>query len=240
MRFGIKSNLPISKWLQSLSCICVIASVSFGCQVGVLSKDQIDAMRTAPISLLHHANPPFLIMTERNMIPVQTGLVQELFASAIRGPNTPEDLGNAAQAEERLLDPAIRLQHIVAQTLQKKWPMAKIHEVQDAQAKMSPAQIRKITDSDLVLAIRTTSWGLWPYAFDTSFHSFKYKGELSLIDLRKSSIVWSTDCQYLGDAPKNSRPSIEDFQQEHAALLKAELNRASETCAEQLLEQLQM
>ena len=218
--------------------LCLMLFASYGCQAGVLTKDQIDAMGTASITLLHQTEPQFLIMTERNMIPMQAGLIPELFASAVRGTTTPEGLGTAAQAEERLLDPTVRIQQIIAQGMGERLPLAKIHEIIDAQARTDPAQIRKITNSDLAISIRTTEWGLQPYGFDTSFHKFAYRGEARLIDLRKIEIVWGTTCRYLGDAPKNNRPSLEDFLQERASLLKAELNRASEVCAQQVLEQL--
>jgi len=71
------------------------------------------------------------------------------------------------------------------------------------------------------------------YRFDTSFHYLMFSGEGSLIDSKTGDTVWRGKCRYQGDAPRMSRPSLEDFSAEGGKLLKAELARAGQACTEQ-------
>lgn len=76
------------------------------------------------------------------------------------------------------------------------------------------------------------------YAMDTSFYYLIYGGEVQFINPKTSDTEWKGTCKYVGDAPKNSRPTMEELLDNNAAKLKAELNRAADQCAAQFLEQL--
>ena len=227
--------------IKILGSLCFILFAIYACQPpGVLTKEKLEAMGTASITLLHQMEPRFLVMTEKMMIqaPTRPGTIADVVTTALRGADTPEELGAAVQAKEMLLAPALHIQQIMAERMRERLPSAKIAELNDAQARTDPAEIRKMTDNDLAMSIGTIQWGLWPYPFDTSFHRLLYEGEAKLIDLRTTQVIWSTTCRYLGDAPRNHRPTLEDFEQDHATLLIAELKRAADVCAKRLLKQL--
>jgi len=95
-----------------------------------------------------------------------------------------------------------------------------------------PSELRN--SGSQVFSFRTILWRLMYYRFDTSFHHLMFSGEGSLIDGKTGDTVWRSKCHYQGDAPRMSRPSLEDFSAEGGKLLKAELARAAQACTEQL------
>jgi hypothetical protein len=218
--------------------VCLGWLALLGCAAEKLTTEQINAMRVSSVAFLHQAAPPFQVKTERNMIPIQSGLLPELAASIIRGTDTPINLGASVHAQERLVDPASEIQQIVMHILQEKVNPATLHEISGAQQQASVADVLIKTNSDLAFAFKTTEWALQYYGMDTSFYYLIYRGEARLMNFTKSDVTWYATCVYMGEASKNSRPTLDDFLADNATLLKAELSRAAETCAKQLVEKL--
>lgn len=77
-------------------------------------------------------------------------------------------------------------------------------------------------------------WALMHYKFDTSFHYLMFTGEGRLIDTTTGDTLWRSTCNYIEDAPRMNRPSLEDYIADSGKRLETELARATHACTDQL------
>lgn len=175
----------------------------------------------------------FLVMTERNMIPVQAGLIPELVAMIVRGGHTPTGDGQEVRSAITIEDPSEQVKRDIAAHVSEVAALKNARIIDAVQPNGDlPSELQ--TAGSQVFSFRTIKWALMYYQYDTSFHYLMFSGEGSLIDNTTGDTVWRSKCHYQGDAPRMSRPSLEDFSADGGKLLKAELARAAQACTEQL------
>lgn len=219
----------------------VICFFNFGCSAEKLTVKQTEWIKQSSMIFLHQAPPNFRVITERNSLRTHAGagLLENLLVGAIQGGAlTPEELGENVRSEGAIKDPATGVQRLLMENFQQRIQPAYIKEMTEVQDVDDLSGIRDKTQSDVAFVISTHSWGLRYYSFDTSFHHLFYVGHASLIDLNKLDYIWSAKCKYKSDAPKMHRPSLENFLDDHGALIKTELKRATDECVKQFKEQL--
>ena len=208
-----------------------------GCVAEKLTPNQIaQAQHATSILFLHQAPPPFQVLTERNLIPIQVGLIPELIASIVRGTDTPSSLGARVHAQEKLDDPAIGVQKKLITRMQERLRVANVRSLDEVQSDIIPDRLSGSITGDLVVAVKTTTWQLMYYAMDTSFHYLRYRGEVRVLDMAKNDVIWSSACSYESEEPKNHRHTIAELVADNAKFLRIMFDNASESCAKELME----
>ena len=94
------------------------------------------------------------------------------------------------------------------------------------------AVLRQITDSGHVLVVRTHDWRL--HQDGTAFSSrakFKYMFDVRLVRVNDGTIVWRERC---GRTGTNETP-LDRWEEDNAALLKSNIVRAVDYCAEEIV-----
>lgn len=212
----------------------LLASVNVGCVADRLTSEHREALHEATSVVFIHREPePFEVLTESNMFPVQPGLFPGLLAVAIGGNHTPKGDGQMVRNETSIEDPSAQVKRDIAQYVSEVAALKNARIIDAVQPKGNlTSELR--TPTSKVFSFRTLMWALMYYKFDTSFHYLMFSGEGSLIDNKTGETVWRSTCDYIGDAPRMSRPSLEDFTADGGKRLKAELARAAQVCTAQL------
>jgi hypothetical protein len=208
-----------------------MTSVNVGCVSDRLTSERREALKEAPsVVFIHREREPFEVLTESNMLPVQSGLVLLLAGG---GNHTPKGDGEIVRSETSIEDPSEQMKRDIAQYVSEVAALKNARIIDAVQPNGDlPSELRN--PGSQVFSFRTLMWALMYYRFDTSFHYLMYSGEGRLIDNKTGDTVWRSTCDYIGDAPRMSRPSLEDFTADGGKRLKAELARATQACTAQL------
>lgn len=209
----------------------ILASVNVGCVADRLTNERWVALIEAPsVEFIHRRPEPFQVLTESNMYQNQPGLLMLL---GVPGPHTPEGDGQIIRSETHIEDPSEQVKRDMAQYVSEVAGLKRTRIIDAVQPNGElPFELR--TSGSQVFSFRTLVWRLMYYTFDTSFHYLMFSGEGSLIDSKTGDTIWRSKCHYQGDAPRMSRPSVEDFYTDGGKLLKTELAHAAQACTEQL------
>jgi hypothetical protein len=222
--------------MRNTVLLCLImTSVNVGCVPDRLTVERREALKEAPSVVFVHREPePFEVVTESNinMLPGQSGLVLFL-CSACRVTHTPKGDGARVRNEISIGDPSEQIKRDIAQYVSEIASLKNVRIIDAVQPKGDlPSELR--TSPAQIFSFRTLMWALMYYRFDTSFHYLMFSGEGRLIDSTTGDTVWRSTCDYIEDAPRMSRPSLDDYAADGGKRLRAELARAAQSCTQQL------
>jgi hypothetical protein len=208
-----------------------MATVNVGCVADRLTSEHRVALKEAPsVEFIHRRPEPFQVVTESNLYQNQPGLLVFL---GVPGPHTPEGDGQIIRSETHIEDPSEQVKRDMAQYVSEVASPRKARIIDAVQPDGElPSELRN--SGSQVFSFRTLLWRLMYYRFDTSFHYLMFSGEGKLIDSTTGDTVWRSTCDYIEDAPRMSRPSLEDYTADGGKRLKAELARAAHACTAQL------
>ncbi len=207
------------------------SSAIVGCVSDRLTSERREALKEAPSVVFIHREPePFEVLTESNMLPVQSGLVLLLTGG---GTHTPKGDGAMVRNETSIEDPSEQIKRDIAQYVSEIASLKNVRIIDAVQPKgsLSPELRNHMSQ---VFSFRTLMWALMYYKFDTSFHYLMFSGEGRLIDSTTGDTVWRSTYDYIEDAPRMSRPSLEDYTADEGKRLKVELARAAQSCTQQI------
>jgi hypothetical protein len=132
----------------------------------------------------------------------------------------------SVQQELKPEDPVLRVKQRMASVLAGELGVRGVNVVEEPIASDQPDDLRMKLQGGLVLDARTIAWGL---------HNdrARYEGRARLLRLDDSTLLWQANCEHILDEDKES-PTREALMANGGALLKANLAKAADRCADAL------
>lgn len=87
-------------------------------------------------------------------------------------------------------------------------------------------------DADLVVDVQTINWGFFYFPLSFGRYSVAYVASMCLIDTRRGRVMGQGTCSSV-PRDKTDAPTRDELLADHAARLKAELQKAAEYCVAQ-------
>jgi hypothetical protein len=198
---------------SSLAALALLAGCA-GQQVE-LTEDSRRTLTTQPVHATH-------VLAQGGFLVESSGYTAAgvLFSPLVVLAQAAE--GSTLRSELGLEDPVVRVKERVLGALEAQYKLPNVTRMTEP---MTSAQYKSLTG--IVLEARTTRWGI-------DNNRVKYAAGVRVTRLADGVVLWDAICaQTIADIDKPS-PTSEMLRADNGALLKAQLNRAADTCGDQL------
>jgi len=203
--------------------VSVVALATSGCvstQTVPIAPEHETRISTKSLGHAHFAKPDFTATTRAN---ISFGLIGAAVATAE---------GNKISQENKVQDPAVMLSSELASALRDRYKIS-VGAPNSVEVNTDDiAQLKsQFTGADLLLTVRTVSWG-FSY-LNWSRYQVIYGAKVRLIDLRAGNILAEGFCWRGVPDDVGTAPTYDELLANGASLLKSGLQQAGAYCLQQ-------
>jgi hypothetical protein len=219
---------PMRRWVPLLLSLWV------GCskQLAPLDASVLKARNVRTIGVVATPMPDFLVQRQGAPIVAMTfGFVVAMAALEKDGPAVAPALGvtSGAKRGNRVVDPSSVIATRLAGVLASKYGLV----MQTPKSRFVGADVR--WDTDFIVQVTTTQWGMSDSSVDWSHYRAYYAGALEVRDGRDGQLIVSGECTMpVFMASSGGAPTYDQMMAGKAALLKKQLSVEVDSCAQEL------
>ena len=191
------------------------------------------------IAAIHYPPAPFAAQTPEVRNAASAGMLFGAIGGAIAGAvqaGEAEQVGNQLVKDYGLEDPILKIKKSFLEAVSRSSNLHNLNSVQEALIDDDRSNLRKQFQKGFVLDFKTTAWSLRPVPLNPNNYRVQYTGRARVLSFPEGKIEWQGVCETEGKV-ENSTPTLLQLVANSGAILKSQLNSASDSCSEQLEQQ---
>ncbi|MEK7237779.1 MAG: hypothetical protein AAB242_14210 [Nitrospirota bacterium] len=188
------------------------------------------------IVAIHYSPSPFAAQTPEVRNAASAGMLFGAIGGAIAGAvqaGEAKQVGSQLVRDYGLEDPILKIKRSFLDAISRSSNLDNLNSVQEALVDDDRASLRKKFQKDFVFDFKTTAWSLNPLPLSPNSYRVQYSGRARLLSFPEGKIEWQGECEADGKI-ENSAPTLLQLVANSGAILKSQLDSASDACSDQL------
>ena len=188
------------------------------------------------IAAIHYSPSSFVAQTPEVRNAGSAGMMFGALGCAIAGAiqaGEAKQVGSQLVKDYGLEDPVLKVKRSFIESVSRNSNLQNLKLVQEALVDDDRARLKNKFQENFVFDFKTTAWSLNPLPLSPNNYRVQYSGRARLLSFPEGKIEWQGECEADGKI-ENSAPTLLQLVANSGAILKSQLDSASDACSEQL------